>query len=106
MLLPRDAGQQFRTGIAVPEPAPGDLLFFSAPGSRSGSITHVGISLGGGRFLEASGCVRAASLDPADENFSSTRARTYAGARRIIGKGAKSGVALLRDIPYYRGSAT
>jgi SH3-like domain-containing protein len=103
-LLPRDASQQYRAGHAVSRPAPGDLLFFGTRRGRSKRIIHVGISLGGSRFFEASGCVRESSLDPADADFCTKRALTYLGARRIFGAHGKSGARLLRSIPYYRNA--
>jgi cell wall-associated NlpC family hydrolase len=47
--LPRVSRQQALVGVAVdPKDArPGDLLFFNSP------VTHVGIYVGGGKFLEA-----------------------------------------------------
>jgi hypothetical protein len=60
VLLPRDAGPQLQSplGTALPlDPgtlAPGDLLFFGQPHPAApASISHVGIYVGGGRFLNA-----------------------------------------------------
>ena len=88
--IPRDADQQFDAlPIAVERDAlrPGDLLFF---GQSLSAITHVGLYLGDGRMIHASGattppvvCIE--SLDPAAPDFSERRARTYIGARRVIG---------------------
>ena len=44
--IPRDAGVQFAAGRAVEPPfAPGDLLYFGAPGDHR-AVSHVGVSLG------------------------------------------------------------
>ncbi len=53
-LLPRDADQQFQVGVPVEKAAlrPGDLVFF---GPDSDRIDHVGLYLGEGFFLDASG---------------------------------------------------
>lgn len=51
--LPRTAAEQARRGQLVPRDRirPGDLVFF---GSGPGSVDHVGIASGGGRFVHAS----------------------------------------------------
>jgi hypothetical protein len=52
--IPRDADMQFMIGtpVGTREMEPADLLFFS---TKSTGITHVGIYLGNGEFLHASG---------------------------------------------------
>jgi gamma-D-glutamyl-L-lysine dipeptidyl-peptidase len=63
IFLPRDAGSQVKKGILVPETSdilPGDLAFFS---NESGKIVHVGICLGDGSILHASGSVHIDKLD-------------------------------------------
>jgi cell wall-associated NlpC family hydrolase len=77
--LPRTAAKQFRQGCAVAreELMAGDLVFFH--GRKLREITHVGIYIGGGRFIHAArhGVV-VASLQ------ASHWARRLAGARRLI----------------------
>ncbi|ASB50151.1 C40 family peptidase [Alkalitalea saponilacus] len=61
--LPRNASQQIEHGAMVSfveEARAGDLAFFDNP---EGEITHVGICLGQGRILHASGEVRLDHLD-------------------------------------------
>ena len=50
--VPRDVRRQSAAGAAVErgDLAPGDLLFFATTGSGA---THVGIAIGGGRFVHA-----------------------------------------------------
>ncbi|GEK91364.1 C40 family peptidase [Alkalibacterium kapii] len=48
--LPRSAAGQYAASQKVSNPRPGDLVFFSANGSR---VTHVGIYVGNGRFIGA-----------------------------------------------------
>ena len=79
--LPRDADQQFESPDAVPVERgalrPGDLLFF---GQDAKTISHVGLYLGDGRFINATThetpVVREDRLD--DPHWSSI----YQGARR------------------------
>ena len=84
--LPRDAEQQALAGREIAPGAkhsnvkPGDILYFAV---RS-RVTHVGLSLGGKRFMEASGDVHVSSLDPDDPEFEKKRAATFLGVRRII----------------------
>lgn len=87
--LPRDADQQFLVGqpVARAELAPGDLVFFGKSASR---ISHVGIYLGQGRFLDASGRRGVAVSTLGDPSYS-----PYVGARRILGR--QPGVLRPRD---------
>ncbi|MEI8047441.1 MAG: C40 family peptidase [Bacteroidota bacterium] len=61
--LPRDAAQQVKEGNAldfVDEALPGDLAFFDNP---AGEIIHVGIIIGPGKILHASGHVKIDKID-------------------------------------------
>jgi cell wall-associated NlpC family hydrolase len=84
IFLPRDANQQAGMGIPVPfeEAGSGDLLFFE----KNGKITHVGIYLGEGRVLHASGKVKINKVDEhgilSDDEFSYTH--IFSGARRYF----------------------
>lgn len=84
-LLPRDANMQVEIGSEVPidstfaNVVPGDMLFFGE-GER---ITHVGISLGGPRFIHASTYVMMNSLSPSDPDYSDYRKRTLKRIKRI-----------------------
>jgi len=63
IFLPRDASQQINFGESlnlVEEARPGDLAFFD---DDEGHIVHVGICLGDGRILHASGSVHVDKLD-------------------------------------------
>ena len=57
----------------------GDLVFFKRNGSRS--INHVGIYIGGGRFVHAQSSRTGVVIS--DLN-SSNNVRTYAGAKRVV----------------------
>lgn len=102
LLLPRNASQQARTGVEVPLDAlePGDLLFFGTPadGDKPERYNHVGIYIGGSRFIHASHLVRISSLDSSAPDFYERRPLR---ARRIIGHGSGAGVTPLTDSPFY-----
>ncbi|APF17308.1 NLP/P60 protein [Caldithrix abyssi DSM 13497] len=84
--LPRDARQQALLGEEV-VPAedfsnvmPGDLLFFG----QSERITHVGISLGGYKFIHQDREVRINSFNPQDDDFNAYRKKTLKLIKRIL----------------------
>jgi len=85
-LLPRDANMQVNMGeeIVADEDfsniEPGDLLFF---GQNEKRITHVGISLGGARFIHASSYVQINSFDPEDPDYDEGRFSTLRFIKRI-----------------------
>lgn len=76
--LPRDADQQALVGVPVDKAAlqAGDLVFFGKNGSL---ITHVGIYMDSGRFVEA------ASRTGVTISRLASRGNAYRGARRVIG---------------------
>ncbi|MBE0669048.1 MAG: C40 family peptidase, partial [Anaerolineales bacterium] len=84
VILARDASQQARYGEAVDfsnrnNLQTGDLLFF---GRDAQHITHVGIYLGNGNFVHASGRVHISSLDPGDPKY--VPSRKNVAARRVF----------------------
>jgi hypothetical protein len=97
-VLPRDADQQAKIGISVDynesynSLQPGDLLFFGrrADGSvdkRDNDpvpITHVGLSLGGPIYMQASGDVHRSSLDQSSNIFDKRRCESLQLVKRII----------------------
>ncbi len=84
--LPRDARQQVLMGKEIiPEDdfsnvKPGDLLFFGL----KDRITHVGMSLGGYKFIHQDREVRVNSLNERDENFNGYRKKTLKKIKRIL----------------------
>ncbi|MBR8538267.1 C40 family peptidase [Carboxylicivirga sediminis] len=80
--LPRDASQQVELGSIisfVEEAALGDLAFFD---NEEGAITHVGICLGKGDIIHASGRVRIDKLD--HQGIFNDETRTYTHKLRVI----------------------
>lgn len=78
-ILPRDADQQYQVGTPVEKRdlRAGDLVFF---GSGPERITHVGIFVDEGRFLDASGRKGVAYSQLVDDRV----VDAYVGARRIL----------------------
>lgn len=82
VVLPRNANQQVNHGVEVSDFSrlkPGDLLFFGQKGGllKKEKITHVGIYIGGGRFIHSSHIVRINSLKEGSPDY-------YPGATRLI----------------------
>ena len=103
ILLPRNTSQQVKAGVEVALDAlePGDLLFFGTPATeeKPERINHVGIYIGGGRFIHSSQLVRISSLDSTEPDFYERRPLH---ARRILSHVDDTpGVTLLQDSPFY-----
>lgn len=80
--IPRNASQQVDLGTTisfVEEAAAGDLAFFD---NEEGEITHVGICLGGGDIIHASGFVRVDKLD--HQGIFDVRRGKYSHKLRVI----------------------
>lgn len=73
------SGSQFNSGRSVSRGnlAPGDLVFFNT----YGSISHVGIYVGGGNFIHAANERIGVTVSSLSEGYYASR---YAGARRVI----------------------
>ncbi len=92
-VLPRDASQQVHSGNLVDTDngfdklRPGDLLFF---GTRAGEnttekVTHVGMWIGNGEFIHASGKVRVSSMDVGAPNYDEFEKNRFIRAKRLLG---------------------
>jgi len=77
--LPRSSREQFKQGQKVEkeELQPGDLIFFSSGGK---SPTHVGIYIGGNKFIHAARKARQVIISDLNKFWYTMR---YLGARRI-----------------------
>ncbi|MBP5302638.1 MAG: C40 family peptidase, partial [Bacteroidales bacterium] len=100
--LPRNTSQQVRAGVPVEFDSlqPGDLLFFGTPATddKLERINHVGIYIGGNRFIHASQLVRISSLDPSEPDYYE---RKPLRARRILGHTDSNGITSLSKSPWY-----
>ena len=78
--LPRTTQAQFKagTGVSSRRLLPGDLVFFRISGRR---VSHVGLSLGDGRFVHAPNVGSHVRIDRLDAPY---WARRFAGVRRVI----------------------
>jgi gamma-D-glutamyl-L-lysine dipeptidyl-peptidase len=82
LVMPRDAWQQATVGdiLSFPEEAlPGDLAFFD---DADGKVIHVGLLLGKGRIIHASGQVRIDNLD--HQGIFSEKEKRYTHKLRML----------------------
>jgi hypothetical protein len=103
LILARDASQQARYGEKldysnISNLQPGDLLFFGRSAQR---ITHVGIYMGNGRYIHASGLVRINSIDPNDPLYNITERKKLVGATRIVNSLGSEGIVLVKEHEWY-----
>lgn len=91
-VIPRDASQQVNAGVAVDEQltfeglSKGDLMFFGRPATDSTKrrVTHVGIWLGDGQFIHASGRVKLGSILSESPYYDEMNKNRYLGSRRYL----------------------
>ena len=83
--VPRTAKQQAKVGLAIVKDTsrllPGDLLTFGR--GKKGAVSHVGIYVGDGRFVQASSAAGRVIETPLDRP-ASPRIKVWRGARRIL----------------------
>ena len=75
--LPRMADEQYYATKRIQYPREGDLVFFS---TYTSGVSHVGISLGGNRFIHASSS-RGVTVSSLDESYWANR---YVGAGSVL----------------------
>jgi cell wall-associated NlpC family hydrolase len=93
--LPRVAAEQFDVGIPVPRDRlqPGDAVFFADP---NGYVHHVGLYIGGGRFVDAPETGQNVQIDSLSNPYF---AEQYAGARRYTAAALVDPKRFARTIP-------
>jgi SH3-like domain-containing protein len=106
VILARDASQQAKYGETVDftdsnNLQQGDLIFFGKSAQR---ITHVGIYLGNGDFINSSGMVYISSIDPNDPKYNP--ARNLVAARRILNSLNTEGIVRVKDHEWYNNPKT
>ncbi|HEX6598358.1 MAG TPA: C40 family peptidase [Gemmatimonadaceae bacterium] len=83
--LPRTAAQQARMGLALGRDStrlrPGDLLTFGR--TRDGSVSHIGIYIGNGRYVHASSKAGQVIESPLDRP-ASPLIRKWHGSQRVV----------------------
>ncbi len=103
IILARDASQQARYGQHpdfnnMDSLEAGDLLFFGRSAQR---ITHVGLYMGNGKYIHASGLVRINSIDPKDPAFNISERKNIVASSRILNSLNTEGIVLVKDHPWY-----
>lgn len=103
IILARDASQQARYGEKIDfgnmnNLQPGDMLFFGRNAQR---ITHVGIYMGKGQYIHASGMVRINSIDPTDSLYNITERKKLLGATRIVNSLGSEGIIPVKRHGWY-----
>lgn len=92
IIIPRDASQQAYVGEHIdiaPDFSnlqPGDLIFFGrkATAERKERVVHVGMHIGGKRFIHSQGDVHISSFDSADELFDEYNLGRLLFATRVL----------------------
>jgi cell wall-associated NlpC family hydrolase len=83
--LPRTAAQQAQEGLALgrdtTELRPGDLLTFSR--TKDGTVSHIGIYIGNGRYVHASSVAGRVIESPLDRP-ASPLIKKWRGTRRVV----------------------
>jgi cell wall-associated NlpC family hydrolase len=79
--IPRNSREQYKKGNPVPKAdlKPGDLVFFATSGGRT--VSHVGIYIGGGRFIHAPSRGKKVTEARLSDSFFT---KTYVGARSYM----------------------
>lgn len=111
IIIPRDASQQAYVGQHIdiaPDFSnlqPGDLVFFGrkATPQRKERVVHVGIYIGGRRFIHSQGDVHVSSFDPQDERFDAFNLDRLLFATRVLPSiNKEKGLNTTDKNPYYR----
>jgi len=109
LILQRDASQQTLYGELIEAEENysnlniGDLLFFGekATEAQKERVTHVGMYIGEGLFIHASGKVRISSLLPQDERFDNDYVSKLIRIRRLTEYEGKSGIEKVSESNFF-----
>lgn len=110
IIIPRDASQMAYVGQRVdiaPDFSnlePGDLVFFGtkAQEGKRERVSHVGMYIGGKRFIHSQGDVHVSSFDPADELYDEFNLNRLLHAVRFLHLvGKDSNFTTTEDNPYF-----
>jgi len=109
VILPRDASQQARTGQDIDITKnfeglkPADLLFFGSMKENKQHVSHVGIYIGNGEFIHASGTVHISSLLPGSQKFDAFNTSRLLRAQRVLTRiDLDSSIVSVKKHPYYK----
>lgn len=110
LILPRDASQQAQIGELVDTTVnldkfkPGDLLFFGRKATKDKpvKVVHVGIYLGNGEFIHASGKVKINSFKKSAKDFNNYRYNTFLFARRMLNSKGEKNPIKIKNNKFYR----
>ncbi len=111
VILQRDASQQVLTGKLIDEAGDfdklelGDLVFFGTKATDENpkeGVVHVGIYIGGKRFIHASDYIQIGSFDPADSLFDEYNTNRYLRTKRIIGEVNSKGIGRIFENEFYK----
>ena len=115
IIIPRDASQQAYVGEHIDiapdfgNLQPGDLIFFGrkATPERKERVVHVGMYIGGKRFIHSQGDVRISSFDPADPLFDEYNLGRLLFATRVLPSiNKEKGLNTTETNPYYLAQNT
>ena len=109
LIIKRDASQQASIGITIDisngynNLKIGDLLFFGTKSNNdtTDNVRHVGIYIGNGRFIHASGYIRINSLNRNDLDYDEPNAKEFIKATRIVDYNKLKGIQKLKNNAFY-----
>jgi SH3-like domain-containing protein len=109
VILRRDASQQAQTGEQVDinkgfdKLKEGDLLFFGSIKDGKEHISHVGLYIGKGEFIQSAGMVHISSLLPSTKNYDAYNTKRLLCARRILTCIDRDpGIVSIKKHPFYQ----
>jgi SH3-like domain-containing protein len=109
VILPRDASQQALTGENVDiskgfnQLKPADLLFFGSKKENKEHVTHVGMYIGNGMFIQSAGTIHISSLLPGNNLYDDYNTKRLLRAQRLLTRiDIDSSIVSIKKHPFYR----